>query len=116
VLLDYFGESLEAGRCGNCDNCRRAERAERAPSSNPLRMSSVPRARRREYAKGDAVRVPRYGEGTVHSATDNEVAVEFANGETRTFLRSYVRRVRGGGDADGKGRDVAGLGAQSAAR
>jgi len=93
VLLEYFGEVLDNGRCGTCDNCVRAARSERPAPRDPLRVPAKPPARRREYARGDAVRVPRYGEGIVQSAVENEVTVEFANGETRTFLRSYVRRV-----------------------
>jgi len=94
VLLDYFGESIDDGRCGTCDNCRRgAETERRPPASNPLRIPVGRMPQRRQYAHGDAVRVPRYGDGVVHTAADDEVTVEFPNGETRTFLRSYVRRV-----------------------
>jgi hypothetical protein len=42
---------------------------------------------------GDEVRVPRYGTGRVREAAGDEVTVEFANGDARTFLRSYVRRA-----------------------
>ena len=94
VLLDNFGESIDDGRCGTCDNCRRgAETERRPPASNPLRIPVGRMPQRRQYAHGDAVRVPRYGDGVVCTAADDEVTVEFPNGETRTFLRSYVRRV-----------------------
>jgi len=56
-----------------------------------LRVREV--KRRREYERGDEVRVPRYGAGRVLRAGDNEITVEFPNGDERTFLRSYVRRV-----------------------
>jgi ATP-dependent DNA helicase RecQ len=43
---------------------------------------------------GDAVRVPRHGEGRVSAAAGDEITIEFANGDRRTFLRSYVRPIR----------------------
>jgi len=94
VMLDYFGERLDTERCGHCDNClREARRAPiTAPEEQALRARS--RRRRREYARGDDVRVPRYGSGRVRDSAGDEVTVEFPNGDVRTFLRSYVRRTR----------------------
>jgi ATP-dependent DNA helicase RecQ len=92
VMLDYFGERLDDDRCGHCDNCLRAAQRERnAPQEPPLRVA--PRRRRREYVRGDDVRVPRYGTGRVRDSAGDEVTVEFPNGDERTFLRSYVRRI-----------------------
>ena len=98
VLLEYFGERLEHDRCGNCDNCIRAARRER--ESQPV--DEVPQAadttvRRRGYAIGDDVRVPRYGSGRVRGVAGEEITIEFPNGDARTFLRSYVRRSTGAG-------------------
>ena len=56
-------------------------------------MPAAARRHRREYAAGDEVRVPRYGAGRVTKSAGDEVTVEFPNGEQRTFLRSYVRRI-----------------------
>jgi ATP-dependent DNA helicase RecQ len=93
VILEYFGEHLEDDRCGDCDNCRRAERhARKEAVTEQVASTPKPAGKRREYAAGDEVRVPRYGAGRVQSATGEEVTVEFANGDARTFLRSYVRR------------------------
>ena len=39
------------------------------------------------------VHVPQHGEGRVLRAADNEITVEFPNGEERTFLRSFVHIV-----------------------
>ncbi|HVF63481.1 MAG TPA: hypothetical protein VNE58_05785 [Casimicrobiaceae bacterium] len=59
----------------------------------PLRQPR-PRSRRRPFAAGDAVEVPRYGKGRVVRAVANEVTVEFAGGDdVRTFVASYVRRI-----------------------
>jgi ATP-dependent DNA helicase RecQ len=93
VLLDYFGESLGRDRCDTCDNCRRAR--EHAVDDAVSRIVS-PMRLRREYSNGDRVRIPRVGEGIVRGLIGNEVTVELADGTTRTFLRSYVRRATGG--------------------
>ncbi|MFO1395665.1 MAG: ATP-dependent DNA helicase RecQ [Burkholderiales bacterium] len=93
VLLEYFADSLPDDRCGTCDNCRREQRAARAAPAAPLRQA-VRRTRRREYARGDTVRVPRFGLGTVRATAGDEITVEFPNGDARTFLQSYVRRER----------------------
>jgi ATP-dependent DNA helicase RecQ len=92
VLLEYFDEHLEGERCGHCDNCLRAERREPDADEPALRVAR-PARRRREYARGDDVRVPRYGAGRVRASAGDEVTVEFPNGDERTFLRSYVRRI-----------------------
>ena len=94
VILECFGEHLEGERCGHCDNCRRAQRHEREEAVFEQAMpAQKPKRARREYAAGDAVRVPRYGTGRVRVAAGDEVTVEFASGDARTFLRSYVRRA-----------------------
>jgi ATP-dependent DNA helicase RecQ len=56
----------------------------------PLRKPRAT-ARRRAFASGDRVRVPRYGEGRVQHASGEEVAVEFPDGSVRTFVAGYVR-------------------------
>jgi ATP-dependent DNA helicase RecQ len=93
VLLEYFGEALPSENCGACDNCARAASQAQPAPPDPLRVSSRP-VRRTPYAVGDAVRVPRHGEGRVSAAAGDEITIEFANGDRRTFLRSYVRPIR----------------------
>jgi ATP-dependent DNA helicase RecQ len=89
VLLDYFGEALEGDACETCDNCTRA--AQRATVEAVADIVS-PMRRRRELTDGDPVKIPRVGAGVVRGLIGNEVTVELADGTTRTFLRSYVRR------------------------
>ncbi|HET9671014.1 MAG TPA: ATP-dependent DNA helicase RecQ [Casimicrobiaceae bacterium] len=92
VILDYFGERLEGERCGRCDNCRRDERHGHDAGTREAATRNAGTRKRRPYASGDEVRVPRFGVGRVQSTAGDEITVEFPSGEVRTFLRSYVRR------------------------
>ena len=57
----------------------------------PLRVKVA--KTRKEYGAGDTVIVPTHGEGRVLRTADNQITVEFPNGDERTFLRSYVKHV-----------------------
>jgi ATP-dependent DNA helicase RecQ len=94
VLLEYFEEAEDFDRCGTCDNC--LDPPERRIMRKPLR----PRWARRLapatavlFKQGERVRVPRYGEGRVESATAEQVEIVFPNGKKRQFLCAYVERV-----------------------
>jgi len=93
VLLEYFEEAEDFDRCGVCDNCT-------APPRPAARKPVRPRwARRLEpaaplFATGQPVRVPRYGEGRVTSATSEQVEIVFPDGRKRQFLSAYVERLR----------------------
>ena len=98
VLLEYFSETLEGDRCGVCDNCREPPERKLAPvavdkAGPPLRKPRAPARKRRVLEVGDAVCVNRFGDGQVVKATDLHVDVVFPNGETRTFLKRFVRRT-----------------------
>jgi ATP-dependent DNA helicase RecQ len=83
MILEYFDEQVEAGdECGHCDNCvqRRAD-----VDASTLKMKAKP-----PLKKGDAVRVPKYGRGTVAQTYSDRIAVSFATGETREFEPRYV--------------------------
>ncbi|MGE5523130.1 MAG: RecQ family ATP-dependent DNA helicase [Rhodospirillaceae bacterium] len=93
VILEYFGEAEGFDRCGTCDNCLRPA-AERYAASEAA--DRKPRTKRRKTPRFDAgatVTVPRYGEGRVVSTVADQVEIAFPNGETRTFLASYVERL-----------------------
>jgi ATP-dependent DNA helicase RecQ len=92
VLLEYFGESMPDERCGVCDNCRRPPAAQALPArAVPLRQR---RAKPRpSFGPGDTVHVRKFGEGRVVTTADDQVEVVFPNGEKRTFLKRYVKRV-----------------------
>jgi ATP-dependent DNA helicase RecQ len=46
------------------------------------------------FEQGDIVDVRRYGEGTVTMVCGDQVAVVFPDGETRSFIARYLRRLR----------------------
>ena len=106
VLLEPFGEAEGFDACGHCDNCLRlASAAASEPAVEPSadeapRPEPSPRAL---FAPGDAVRVARYGRGTVAAVDGEGVTVRFEEGRSRTFLADYVRPV-----AARAGRPVAG--------
>ena len=84
MILEYFDEAVELGdECGACDNC--VQRKGDA-SGMTLRIKAQPPG----LKKGDAVRVPKYGRGTVAAVHDDRVAVTFADGETREFAPRHV--------------------------
>ncbi len=103
VLLEYFGEHLESGCCGTCDNCLEPPASRLAPMAADAASDAQTRPRRSASALGigDAVSVRRFGEGQVVAARAEHIDVVFPNGETRTFLKRYVRRTRAGEAAPG---------------
>ncbi len=54
------------------------------PSNSP----AAPAAPR--YARGNLVKVPRFGPGTVLGVAGDQVTIVFADGSARTFLVDYV--------------------------
>jgi 3-hydroxy-3-methylglutaryl CoA synthase len=57
--------------------------------ASTLKMRAQPRLK-----KGDAVRVPKYGSGTVAEVHDDRIVVAFPRGEAREFEPRYVMRAR----------------------
>jgi ATP-dependent DNA helicase RecQ len=88
MILEYFGEPVEWGdECGACDNCvqRKAD-----AGASTLKMKAAPAP----LKKGDPVRVPKYGRGTVEEVHDDRIVVSFRRGETREFAPRYVAAAR----------------------
>ena len=83
MILGYFDEQVEEGDgCGHCDNC--IQRTDDVDASTLRMKAHVP------LKKGDAVRVPKYGRGTVDEVHDDRIVVAFSRGETREFEPRYV--------------------------
>ncbi|MDB5926761.1 MAG: ATP-dependent helicase RecQ [Betaproteobacteria bacterium] len=94
VLLEYFEEAEDFERCGTCDNC--VDAPERKFASKPRqrkRMQPIAEPAVAVFKTGDRVRVPRYGEGRVESASAEQIQVAFPDGKTRRFMGAYVARA-----------------------
>lgn len=106
AILDYYGDAHALERCGICDNCANPPQIDVAhdaivagdtqPAEVAQRRPGKPGKpdKPRIWVPGDAVRVPRYGAGEVALANGEQVAVQFPDGSTRTFLATYVRAGR----------------------
>ncbi|ACC73905.1 ATP-dependent DNA helicase RecQ [Paraburkholderia phymatum] len=98
TILEHFGHDEGVERCGTCDNCLDPPHVEpvKAPSTAQGRMMDTARKTldaQRGFARGQSVRVRKYGTGQVSFATAEQVAVLFPDGTTRTFLTRFVKAV-----------------------
>ncbi|HYO63438.1 MAG TPA: ATP-dependent DNA helicase RecQ [Pyrinomonadaceae bacterium] len=104
LLHEYFGEDFPEESCGHCDNCldpleRQLGMEQRPEPAAPANVKSEPkpaRARTKrelELNAGDAVRLPKFGKGSVVSVADDKVEVKFPDGELRTFKKEFVKRA-----------------------
>ncbi|HEX8852705.1 MAG TPA: RecQ family zinc-binding domain-containing protein, partial [Pyrinomonadaceae bacterium] len=96
LLHEYFGEPPPEAPCGNCDNCLHpvAEQlgikaaVEAAAPAPPPKKS---KKKEQEFAKGDAVRLPKYGAATVQAVEDDKIIVKLPDGETKKFKKEFVK-------------------------
>lgn len=95
-LLDYFGETPEWDRCGICDNCRHPVEVRHTFPEVPSGAKETASEQSGNFALGQRVGVPRYGEGTVTETTAESVTVAFPDGKRRRFIRSALTSVRHG--------------------
>ena len=87
MILEYFDEAVEeSDECGHCDN--RVQRKGDVDASTLKMKAHVP------LKKGDNVRVPKYGRGTVAQTYGDRIAVSFASGEMREFEPRFVLRAK----------------------
>jgi ATP-dependent DNA helicase RecQ len=93
VLLEYFEEAEDFDRCGTCDNCVDPPELRLAPKTTRPKWARRIAASASLFKNGERVRVPRYGEGRVESATSEQVEIVFPDGRKRQFLSAYVERV-----------------------
>jgi ATP-dependent DNA helicase RecQ len=89
MILEYFDEDVAMDtECGACDNC-----VQRSADASAITLKMKVKAKPL-FRKGDAVRVPKYGRGTVAEVHDDRIAVSFGSGETREFAPRYVAKAR----------------------
>jgi ATP-dependent DNA helicase RecQ len=105
TILEHFGYAGEVDQCGTCDNCRNPPHVEpvrelakaKAPARDGMmETASGTRDGRSDFARGQCVRVRKYGTGRVTFATTDQVVVLFPDGSTRTFLARFVKAVEAG--------------------
>lgn len=92
TLLEHFGEAAPFDSCGTCDNCVRLAGVsgvvvEAEPEAEAVVLSPV------TFDVGTAVKVRRYGTGTVVTTGGGSVTVAFPEGKQREFLAEFVTRV-----------------------
>jgi ATP-dependent DNA helicase RecQ len=99
LLLDYFGDEVEGfEKCCRCDNCLhppaaillddieiRDDEFDREPEPEPDPSAS--------FEPGARVKVPKYGEGVVSASAGDQVAIDFPDGEQRSFMKDFVEHV-----------------------
>lgn len=97
MLLGDLDESARMRRCGTCDNCRRIA-AHEAAMAQPIVVSAgnVQQASPAlsAFCAGDAVKVRRFGRGTVVASDGSSVTVGFDDGSERCFHPDYVTALR----------------------
>ena len=95
LLLDYFGDASDFGRCCTCDNCLSPPAL-----AMPMALDDVPLPQlpaeppvvppAEQIAVGSRVRVPRYQIGTVLSVAGDQVTIAFPENTTRVFMAEFV--------------------------
>ena len=98
TLLEAFEEPLhlQGQRCLSCDNCLRMAAHERELAATVAASEGEPSITaamdRKRFAEGDAVRVRRYGAGTVVEASRESITVLFDGvKERRCFHPDFVK-------------------------
>jgi ATP-dependent DNA helicase RecQ len=102
-LLAYFGDEPAFDTCGACDNCENPPDARIKPPEDRSRpayaaLPSLAEKREREreaepeISEGDAVTVPKYGEGEVKAVEGDKVTVVFPEAGEKVFKKDAVER------------------------
>jgi ATP-dependent DNA helicase RecQ len=95
VLLEHLEGEAPLERCGHCDNCRRIAAHEKVLRDIESRTVDAPHeSEAPSLARGDIVKVRRYGRGIVEEAGAWEVVVAFADGARRSFQPDFVQAVK----------------------
>jgi len=93
TLLEHFGEAAPFEGCGTCDNCVRLAGVSRAADEAIQAAEVAPLPAAVSFDVGAAVKVRRYGAGTVVTTAGGSVTVAFPEGRQREFLAEFVTRV-----------------------
>lgn len=95
LLLDYFDDDEPLEKCGQCDNCLHPPELLLAQKDAETEDGSTPEVHKLpDIAIGSAARVPRLGKGRITAVAGDQITLELANGDSRTFLRKYVKLLK----------------------
>ncbi|MHB1123890.1 MAG: RecQ family ATP-dependent DNA helicase [Ramlibacter sp.] len=95
VLLEHLEGEAPFERCGHCDNCRRIAAHEAVLAHLAAQPAGGGEAANEpSFARGDIVKVRRYGRGIVEEANTLQVTVAFSDGTRRCFQPEYVAHER----------------------
>jgi ATP-dependent DNA helicase RecQ len=96
VMLEYFGEGLDAATCGACDACARPAvipmppqaRRDFSPEGMALQHKNDPSSPLLQV--GELLVVPGHGQGEVLRIEGDKVELQFPDGVARKFKTDYV--------------------------
>jgi ATP-dependent DNA helicase RecQ len=95
LLLDYFDDDEPLEKCGQCDNCLHPPELLLAQKDAETEDGGAPEVHKLpDIAIGSAARVPRLGKGRITAVAGDQITLELANGDSRTFLRKYVKLLK----------------------
>ncbi|WP_308600945.1 ATP-dependent DNA helicase RecQ [Massilia sp. Dwa41.01b] len=97
LMLDYFGDEVEGfEKCCRCDNCLNPPAAlleDIEIRDDEFDHTPEPEPSGPHFEAGMHVKVPKYGEGVVVSVAGDQVAIDFPDGEQRSFMADFVELV-----------------------
>ena len=97
LLLDYFNDEVEGfEKCCRCDNCLNPPAAaleDIAIRDDEFSHEPEPEDNGPHFEAGMRVSVAKYGEGVVASVAGGQVAIDFPDGEHRSFMADFVKLV-----------------------
>jgi ATP-dependent DNA helicase RecQ len=99
LLVEHLEGEASFERCDICDNCRRIAAHEKVLDQIAAREAADEHETEHDdatapLARGDIVKVKRYGRGIVDEANALQVTVAFADGSRRAFHPDFVARAR----------------------
>jgi ATP-dependent DNA helicase RecQ len=95
-LREYFEAKSEQENCGTCDNCRHpVEEQLGVMTTSPRIYNSAILNTPKDPAKGEIVKVPKYGMGKVQGIEEDKVIISFPGGEVKKFKKDFVQYDRG---------------------
>lgn len=98
LLLDYFDDHVNGfEKCCKCDNCLNPPAAmleDIEIRDDEFHHDPAPAPTGPHYEVGAQARSAKHGIGTVVAVAGDQVTLQFADGETRSFMAEFLKPVR----------------------